>query len=127
LRLLIDDPEKPAVYLINWSNKTSISQIDLNFLEDSYDDNFDDSDSEGERKKYLVVSYKAEGINTYNVFVFDIETRFIRFWYESYQLYESPVKGFLLPTKEFLILSKDGINVIYLRSKGQRNITDLDG
>lgn len=127
MRLLIDDPEKPAVYLINWSNKTSISQIDLNFLEDSYDDNFDDSDSEGERKKYLVVSYKAEGINTYNVFVFDIETRFIRFWYESYQLYESPVKGFLLPTKEFLILSKDGINVIYLRSKGQRNITDLDG
>lgn len=85
----IENPEKPANYLINWTNKCGISSVDLHFLEDAYDDDFDDDPTkEAEMRKYLVVSYKAEGINTYNVFVFDIVTKLIRFWHESYQLYE---------------------------------------
>ena len=37
----IDKPEQPAKYLINWTNKCGISSVDLHFLEDAYDDNFD--------------------------------------------------------------------------------------
>ena len=69
-------PQKPAKYLINWSNKNCIKQVDLHFMHDVND--------EGEMQKYVVVSYKAEGINTYNVFVFDVYTMLIRFWFECY-------------------------------------------
>jgi len=82
----IEDPARPAEYLINWSNKTAISSVDLNFLWDNYDDDFTDDKEADEysKKKHLCVSYKAEGLNTYNLFVFDIETKIIRFWHESF-------------------------------------------
>jgi len=82
----IEDPARPAEYLINWSNKTAISSVDLNFLWDNYDDDFTDDKEADEysKKKNLCVSYKAEGLNTYNLFVFDIETKIIRFWHESF-------------------------------------------
>jgi hypothetical protein len=76
LMIEIDHPEKEAIYLINWTNKLSIRQVDLNFLEDKND--------EGRVQKYLVVSYKAAGANTFNVFVFDVETKLLRFWHESF-------------------------------------------
>ena len=76
LMIEIDDPEKEAIYLINWQNKTNIRQVDLNFLRDKNDKN--------EMQDYLVVSYKAEGSNTFNVFVFDIKTKLVRFWHESF-------------------------------------------
>ena len=76
LMIEINHPEKDPIYLINWTNKCNIRQVDLNFLEDYNDD--------GRLQKYFVVSYKAEGSNTYNVFVFDIETRLVRFRHESY-------------------------------------------
>ena len=119
--LLVDiqNPEEPAKYLINWSNKNCIKQVDLHFMHDYNDD--------GEMQKYVVVSYKAEGINTYNVFVFDIYTMLIRFWFECYQLYESSIRGFLLSTNDFMMLSKDGINVINLGSKSAREVTDTEG
>jgi len=108
LMIEIDHPEREATYLINWTNKFNIRQVGLNFMEDEND--------EKELQKYLVVSYKVEGINTYNVFVIDVKTHLIRFWFESYQLYESPIKGFLLSTNDFMMLSKDGINVINVGS-----------
>jgi hypothetical protein len=76
LMIEIDHPEKEAIYLINWTNKLSIRQVDLNFLEDKND--------EGRVQKYLVVSYKAAWSNTFNVFVFDVETKLLRFWHESF-------------------------------------------
>ena len=84
----IDDPTKSR-YLINWTNKTNIAQVDLNFLEDDFDRPGASAQAEAPQeerqpKQYLVVSYKAEGINTYNVFVFDVETLFIKFWHESF-------------------------------------------
>ena len=76
-----------------------------------------DRNADKAERNYLVVSYKAEGANTYNVFVFDIKLKQIKFWYECYHLYELPVKGFLLPgTKDFIILSKNGMSLINLAS-----------
>ena len=122
----IEDPEKEAEYLINWPNKTVILDVDMAFLYDMYDDNFDDDEdaNEDDMKKYLVLSYKSESINTYNVFVFDISTKLIRFWYETYHLYENKVKGFMLPTNEFFILNDQGMHVINLGNAGQRIVTD---
>ena len=65
----------------------------------------------------IVVSFKMIGINTYNVFVIDLKSELFKYWHESYQLWESPVKGFLLKSKEFMILSKDGIQVLMLGNK----------
>lgn len=67
------------------------------------------------------------GINTFNVFVIDLETQLIRYWHESYQLWESPVLGFLLETNDFLILSKDGVNVISIGENDAREIRDSKG
>ena len=74
-----------------------------------------------------MVSYKCIGINTYNVFVIDVESKLIKYWHEGYQLWESPVKGFLLTTNDFMILSKDGINLLAIGEKPSRVVKDQDG
>jgi hypothetical protein len=112
----IHNPTAEYEYLINWTNKTNIKSVDLQFLEDT--------DESGKMTKRLAVSYKAEGINTYNVFVFDIETKFVKFWFEAYQLYESPIKGLLLSTKDFMMLNKDGIFIINLGCDKARPVKD---
>jgi hypothetical protein len=75
----------------------------------------------------IVVSYKCIGINTFNVFVIDLKTSLIKYWHEGYQLWESPVKGFLLDTNDFMILSKDGIQILALGEKPGRVLKDQDG
>jgi len=82
---------------------------------------------DGSKMECIVVSYKCIGINTFNVFVIDLKTKLIKYWHEGYQLWESPVKGFLLNTNDFLILSKDGINVLALGEKPSRAIKDAEG
>ena len=32
----------------------------------------------------IIISYKSIGINTYNVFVIDLETSLIKYWNESF-------------------------------------------
>lgn len=68
------------------------------------------------------------GINTYNVFVIDLmtEQHLIKYWYEGYQLWESPIKGFLLNNNDFLMLSKDGMNIIALGEKEDKIVFDKD-
>lgn len=68
------------------------------------------------------------GINTFNVFVIDLDTKenLIKYWFEGYQLWESAVKGFLLDTNDFLILSKDGINLLALGEKPQKIVKDKE-
>lgn len=39
LMIEIEDPEKEAIYIINWTNKTNIGQVDLNFMNDLNDNN----------------------------------------------------------------------------------------
>jgi hypothetical protein len=93
------DGHAVADYLIRWENKLQIANCDIQMLESQ------GKDTDGSTKLDLVVSYKSIGINTYNVFVFCLKTKLIKFWHESFQLWESPVKGFLLPSNDFLIIS----------------------
>ena len=67
------------------------------------------------------------GINTFNVFCINLDGEYlIRYWYEGYQLWESPIKGFLLTSNDFMMLSKDGINLIALGNKEQKLVRDKD-
>lgn len=115
----IDNPDKKSTYLINWNNKLDIGNCDLHILKEK--------DKDGIERKSIVVSYKCIGINTFNVFVIDLESRLIKYWHEGYQLWESPVKGFLLTSNDFLIISKDGINLLALGQKESRVVKDKDG
>lgn len=116
LRFDLNNPDEKVSFLICWNNKLDIADCDMNLMTESLS-----TEINGEKVDYInrqmVVSYKMIGINTYNVFVFDLldsEMNLIKYWHESYQLWESQVKGFLLSTNDFLILSKDGLNLISL-------------
>lgn len=112
-------PDSFSEYLIRWENKLEIADCKIQMLEDQ--------DEDGKPIENVVVSYKCIGINTFNVFVFCLKTRLIKFWHESFQLWESPVEGFLLPSNDFLIISNQGINVIAIGDKGARTIEDAEG
>jgi hypothetical protein len=111
----IDDPEGDYVYLINWKNKCNIRQVDLKFLQHN---------ASGKENKLLAVSYAAEGLNTYNVFVFDIKRELILYWFEAFHLFESPIRGFLLKTMDYLIYSKEGCQVINIGSGEPKLVKD---
>lgn len=87
-----------------------------------------DKNKPEKKTRSIVVSYKMIGINTYNVFVIDLESEqhLIKYWYEGYQLWESPIKGFLLANNDFLMLSKDGMNIIALGEKEAKDVEDKD-
>lgn len=116
----MDDPDKTSEYLIKWTNKLDIGNCDMHIMNEM------DKKTEKMQSK-IVVSFKSIGINTFNVFVIDLQDKLIKYWHEGYQLWESAVKGFLLTTNDFLILSKDGINVLALGEKEGRSIKDKDG
>jgi len=95
----IDNPEGEYTYLIHWTNKCNIRQSDLSFLRREFN---------SQDESLLAVSYTAEGLNTYNVFVFDIKTKLICYWFETFHLFESPIRGFLLSSMDFLIFNMQG-------------------
>ena len=101
----LNNPFAESEYLINWSNKLDIGNCDLHLMKEM-------SPTTGKIQDYIVVSYKSIGINTFNVFVIDLQDKLIKYWHEGYQLWESPVKGFLLSTNDFLILAKDGLQLL---------------
>jgi hypothetical protein len=113
LQIEIENPGEVA-YLIQWDNKLDIGDVHLDLFEEK-------------KVNYMVVSFKSIGINTFNVIVINLETKLIRYWHESYQLWESEVTGFCLKTNDFLILSKEGKNVLTLGEKKNRQLTDIDG
>ena len=95
----INNPVEESQYLINWNNKLNISDVDMHILEEQEEltmeekmekmatltrrDTFKANElSKG--KESIVVSYKAIGINTYNVFVIDLKTRLIKYWHEGF-------------------------------------------
>jgi hypothetical protein len=116
----MDDPDRTSEYLIKWTNKLDIGNCDMHIMKEK-------DKTTGEILSKIVVSFKSIGINTFNVFVIDLQDKLIKYWHEGYQLWESAVKGFLLNTNDFLILSKDGINVLALGEKEGRTIKDKDG
>ena len=115
----IENPQKKCEYLINWNNKLDIGNCDMQLMTEV--------DANGKVSEFIVVSYKCIGINTFNVFVIDLESKLIKYWHEGYQLWESPVKGFLLSTNDFMILSKDGINLLAIGEKPSKIVKDKDG
>jgi hypothetical protein len=64
LKIDIENPSKPAEYLIQWSNKLDIGNCDMHILKEV--------DANGNEERSIVVSYKSIGINTFNVFVIDL-------------------------------------------------------
>ena len=72
----VDPTKEEAAYLINWHNKLDIGNCDLQILKEQ--------DASGKITESIVVSYKAIGINTYNVFVIDLDLNIIKYWHESY-------------------------------------------
>ena len=109
----------------------TIRDINMFMLYDDYGTkkNFDEHDPKecDPKKKHLVLSYKSEGINTYNVFVFNIETRMIRLWHESYNLYEDRIKSVLLPSNEFIILNCNGMMLLNIGNSKKKIIVDNKG
>lgn len=105
-------------YLINWTNKLDIADSYMSLMHEHED---------GELRENIVVSYKSVGINTFNVFVFDLRTQLIKYNFEGYQLWESPLRGFLLSSNDFMLLNKDGINLLALGDKPGRVVVDQDG
>lgn len=112
-----DHPRDEAIYYIQWKTKLDIDDCDMQAI----------MDKQSGKCKGIVVSFKNIGINTYNVFVYDIKTKLIRFNFELFQLWESKVKGFLLSTNEFMILNKDGTQLISLRDSKGRPVVDNEG
>jgi len=64
LMINMDDPENDVQYLISWPNKLDFANCNLYLMKE-------------EEKEYIICSYKSIGINTYNVFVFDLSTMLI--------------------------------------------------
>jgi hypothetical protein len=116
----LDNPDEDSEYLISWTNKLDIGNCDMHLMKET-------DKKTKETHTNIVISYKSIGINTFNVFVINLSDKLIKYWHEGYQLWESPVKGFLLNSNDFLILSKDGINVLALGEKDGRVIKDQEG
>ena len=76
----------------------------------------------------MILSYKMIGYNTYNVVAIDLKNNYlIKFWHESYALWESRVRGFMLANADFLVISKDGLQVLVLSDKKEKMLTDSEG
>lgn len=103
----MNNPEEPARKLINWNNKLDIGDCQLAVM-----NNCCDPDAEPDT---MILSYKMIGYNTFNVVAINLQDNcLIRYWHESYALWESPVLGFLISNNDFLAISKEGIQVLVL-------------
>ena len=119
VRIGVKDPINSQGFLIQWNNKLDIRDCDVSMFYETLEC--------GNKHNYVVLSFKSIGINTYNVVVLDLLTGKPKYWHESFQLWESPVKGFLLTSNYFMILSKSGINLLSIGYKGSRQVLDKDG
>ena len=77
---------KTPRYVIKWENKLEVDNASLNIFQPDADDH---------ESSILVVSYKSIHVNVYTVFLINIQTGRILFKHDNYQLWESPVVGFL--------------------------------
>jgi hypothetical protein len=79
----------------------------------------------------LVLSFKTIYINTFTIMCLDIDEtvkKSLIFRHESFQLWESEVRGILLESsKDFISVNKDGINVVALGSIPHRPVVDSQG
>ena len=97
-------------FIIQEGNKLNIADANLFVLS---------NDRQGYRE--LILSYKTMYINTFNCNVIDLCDKTIIFRHESFQLWESKIKGFLTTaTHDFVTLSKDGIAIIALGNESRK-------
>jgi hypothetical protein len=86
--------------------------------------------NEEEKYKELVIGYCSIFINTHNIIVMDIsqiKNNNMVFRNESYQLWEQQIKGILLhKSKDFVTVSKTGLNVTALGTWDKRAVTTMD-
>ena len=81
--------------------------------------------------KELIISYKTIYINTFTVVIKDLsdnsENIGILAKHEAFQLWESKAFGMLLnDSKDFLSISKSGINILALGQTPKRKIVDME-
>ena len=108
-----------------WNSKLEIDDVSITVLRGQ-------DQCSKEYFKELVISYKTIYINTYNVVVLDIsgplENRSTLCIHESFQLWESTISGFILEkNKDFVSISKLGINMLALGSVPKRHVLDGNG
>ena len=89
-----DAPEDPCEYYMSLNSNMAISNCDMSLIK---------------KTNEMVVSYTSIGANTYNIMVFDLKVRRIKFNFEIYSLSEDRTMGFLLATNDFLIMNQQGI------------------
>jgi len=94
---------KEVEYYMNWEHKLPIDDADMSVLNQDLGD------------KHIVVSYATQFIDTYNIFVINLKSKKIRFWHESYALYEAELTGFLLADDNFLIFDRFGMFLVSLK------------
>ena len=108
LKMKDEDPHQYK-FLTKWKNKLDIGDSSLFVLRNKQ-----------MGYKELVISYKSIFINTYSVTLMDISTdkdQVTLFRHESFQLWESAIKGMILENnKDFATLSKTGVNILALGS-----------
>jgi hypothetical protein len=125
IRMKDEDPNSYK-FLTKWKNKLDIGDSSLFVLRNPK-----------EGYKELVISYKTIYINTYNVTIMDISNvswdkevtqQSTLFRHESFQLWESEIKGLILENnKDFVTLSKAGVNILALGSEPKRIVKDAQG
>jgi hypothetical protein len=127
-------------FLIKFNNKLDIGDTSLQIYKDWQ---LNEKTKKQAKSKELVISYKTIYINTYNVVVMDISQKdqacglehqtdgqqHMIFRHESFQLWESECTGLHLQNenKDFVQLSKDGIQVLSLGSNPKRAVMDRKG
>ena len=81
--------------------------------------------------KELVISNKTIYINTYEIKVLDVAVeaeQSLIFKHEGFQLWESESAGFLTQkNSDFVLINRDGINVIALGDQEKRELRDAEG
>jgi hypothetical protein len=131
LRLLLDNPDLAHTkykYIIKWINKLNIgdAQIFVTTFKFQHKPSFrlnKDRIVECNKKMEIVsvpsakiiMSFKTIYENTYTIMVVDRDTCKVLYKHVNYQLWESPVSGFLSThLNDFIILNKDGMSFVKL-------------
>lgn len=114
----LESAQRSPKYVIKWENKLEIGDANLEVIQ---------LDKQSEHRE-IVVSYKSIHVNTYTVFIVNIETGRISYKHDCYQLWERPVFGFLNTfSNDFVILNKYGTSFIPLGNQERRAIYNPDG
>ena len=119
-RLAIGDAD---LYLIEGSARSRMGTVRdeedvLRALGEGIRHTMQHADSEPHQRE-IVLCYKCIYVNTFTVFVIKLDDPpVIVFRYEMYHIWESTIKGSLLSSNDFLILSKDGEQALSLARHG---------